>query len=68
MNGQYNAHNICFQLAGIDFVNDSYLNNFNNSGDVDDVYPAYIRDNNLDVDGAMTIFGCRWSHDHFYTL
>ncbi|HRD58080.1 MAG TPA: M43 family zinc metalloprotease [Ferruginibacter sp.] len=56
MNGQYNAHNICFQLAGIDFVNDSYLNNFNNSGDVDDVYPAYIRDNNLDVDGAMTIF------------
>jgi hypothetical protein len=56
MNGQYSAHNICFQLAGIDFVDDSYLNNFNNSANIDAVYPTYIRNNNLDVDGAVTIF------------
>jgi hypothetical protein len=56
MNGQYNGHNICFQLMGIDFVNDSYLNNFNNSSLLDTDYPQYIRDNNLDVDGAITIF------------
>lgn len=56
MNGQYNAHNICFQLAGIDFVDDTYLNNFNTSANLDQVYPDYIRNNNLDVDGAITIF------------
>jgi hypothetical protein len=56
MNGQYNAHNICFQLAGIDFVDDTYLNNFNVSANLDQVYPDYIKDNNLDVDGAITIF------------
>lgn len=56
MNDQYNAHNICFQLAGIDFVNDTYLNNFNTSANLDEVYPDYIRNNNLDVDGAVTIF------------
>lgn len=56
MNVQYNAHNICFQLAGIDFVNDTYLNNFNTSANLNSVYPAYIRNNNLDVDGAITIF------------
>lgn len=56
MNGQYTGHNICFQLAGIDFINDSYLNNFNNSALLNSDYPNYIRNNNLDVDGAMTIF------------
>ncbi|MBC7937046.1 MAG: hypothetical protein H7Y86_16985 [Rhizobacter sp.] len=56
MNDQYNGHNICFQLVGMDFVNDSYLNNFNSSANIDEVYPDYIRDNNLDVDGAITIF------------
>ncbi len=56
MNDQYNGHNICFQLAGMDFVNDSYLNNFNTSSNLNAVYPAYIRDNNLDVNGAITIF------------
>lgn len=56
MNDQYNAHNICFQLVGMDFVNDSYLNNFNTSANLDEVYPDYIKDNNLDVDGAITIF------------
>ena len=56
MNAQYNAHNICFQLVGLDFVNDSYLNNFNNSANIDVVYPDYIRNNNLDVAGAITIF------------
>lgn len=56
MNVQYNPHNICFQLVGIDFVNDTYLNNFNTSANLDQVYPDYIRNNNLDVDGAMTIF------------
>ena len=56
MNVQYSPHNICFQLAGIDFVNDTYLNNFNTSANLEQVYPDYIRDNNLDVDGAMTIF------------
>jgi hypothetical protein len=56
MNGQYAAHNICFQLMGIDFVNDSYLNNFNDENLLDTDYPAYIRNNNLDVDGAVTIF------------
>jgi hypothetical protein len=56
MNGQYNGHNICFQLAGIDFINDSYLNNFNIEDSLDTVYPNYIRNNNLDVNGAMTIF------------
>jgi hypothetical protein len=56
MNGQYNGHNICFQLAGMDFVNDTYLNNFNDADLLDTDYPAYIRNNNLDVDGAMTIF------------
>lgn len=56
MNGQYNAHNICFQLVGLDYVNDTYLNNFNTDANLDVVYPDYIRNNNLDVDGAMTIF------------
>lgn len=56
MNAQYNAHNICFQLVGIDFVNDTYLNNFNTAANIESVYPNYIRNNNLDVDGAMTIF------------
>jgi hypothetical protein len=56
MNGQYNAHNICFQLIGIDYVNDSYLNNFDIDANLASVYPAYIRNNNLDIDGAMTIF------------
>ena len=56
MNGQYNGHNICFQLVGIDFVNDTYLNNFNTVADLDVVYPNYIRNHNLDVDGAITIF------------
>lgn len=56
MNVQYAGHNICFQLAGIDFVNDSYLNNFNKKDSLESVYPNYIRNNNLDVDGAMTIF------------
>jgi len=56
MKVQYSAHNICFQLAGIDFVNDSYLNNFNVSANLETVYPTYIRDNNLDVNGAITIF------------
>ncbi len=56
MNIQYNAHNICFQLVGIDFINDSYLNNFNDDSKLDNAYPAYIRNNDLDVDGAITIF------------
>lgn len=56
MNVQYNPHNICFQLVGIDYVNDSYLNNFNNKPDIDQVYPNYIKNNNLDVDAAITIF------------
>jgi hypothetical protein len=56
MNVQYNAHNICFQLMGIDFVNNTYLNNFNDADNIDQVYPDYIRNNNLDADGAMTIF------------
>lgn len=56
MNVQYSGHNICFQLAGIDFVNDSYLNNFNIKDSLESVYPNYIRNNNLDVNGAMTIF------------
>lgn len=56
MNAQYNAHNICFQLVGMDYVNDSYLNNFNSSANLDQVYPDYIKNNNLDVDGAVTIF------------
>ena len=56
MNAQYNGHNICFQLVGMDYIDDSYLNNFNTSGNLDDVYPDYIRNNNLDVNGAITIF------------
>jgi Metallo-peptidase family M12B Reprolysin-like len=56
MNDQYVGHNICFQLVGIDFVNDSYLNNFNVESNLETVYPNYIRNNNLDVNGAMTIF------------
>jgi hypothetical protein len=57
MNGQYNGHNICFQLVGIDFVNDSYLNNFNSDALLGDgTYENYIRNNNYDVDGAVTIF------------
>ena len=56
MNGQYNSHNICFQLVGIDFINDSYLNNFNTAANIPVIYPNYIRNNNLDVEGAMTIF------------
>lgn len=56
MNGQFNGHNICFQLAGIDFIDDTYLNNFNDENLLDSDYPAYIRNNNLDADGAMTIF------------
>ena len=56
MNGQYNGHNICFQLVGVDFVDDTYLNNFNTKANMNSVYPDYIRDNNLDVDGAITIF------------
>lgn len=56
MKVQYAPHNICFQLAGIDFVNDTYLNNFNTSANLESVYPNYIKDNNLDVNGAMTIF------------
>ncbi len=56
MKVQYSPHNICFQLAGIDFVNDSYLNNFNVSANLENVYPDYIRNNNLDVNGAITIF------------
>ncbi len=56
MNGQYAGHNICFQLMGIDFVDDSYLNNFNVSANLALIYPAYIKSNNLDVDSAVTIF------------
>lgn len=56
MKDQYTAHNICFQLAGIDYVDDTYLNNFNTSALLDQVYPDYIRNNNFDVDGAITIF------------
>ncbi len=56
MKGQYTAHNICFQLAGIDYVNDTYLNNFNTSANLDQVYPDYIKNNNFDVDGCITIF------------
>lgn len=56
MNDQYNAHNICFQLVGMDFIDDSYLNNFNVSANLESVYPDYIKDNNLDVNGAITIF------------
>jgi Metallo-peptidase family M12B Reprolysin-like len=57
MNGQYNGHNICFQLVGLDYINDSYLNNFNSDALLDDgTYENYIRNNNYDVDGAMTIF------------
>ena len=56
MNDQYVGHNICFQLMGIDFIDDSYLNNFNDKDKMDFTYPNYIRVNNLDVDGAMTIF------------
>lgn len=56
MNVQYSGHNICFQLAGIDFIDDTYLNNFNNSSNLESVYPNYIRNNNLDVNGAITIF------------
>ena len=56
MKVQYTAHSICFQLAGIDFVDDTYLNNFNVSANLETVYPDYIRNNNLDVNGAITIF------------
>lgn len=56
MKGQFTPHNICFQLAGLDFVDDTYLNNFNNSSYLDAIYPDYIKNNNLDVDGAITIF------------
>lgn len=56
MKAQYRPHNICFQLLGIDFLDDTYLNNFNTKESLDDVYPAYIRNNNLDVNGAITIF------------
>jgi hypothetical protein len=57
MNGQYNDHSICFQLVGLDFVNDSYLNNFNSDALLDNgTYENYIRNNNYDVDGAITIF------------
>jgi Pregnancy-associated plasma protein-A len=56
MKVQYSPHNICFQLLGIDFVDDTYLNNFNVKANLEDVYPAYIRNNNLDVNGAITIF------------
>jgi Metallo-peptidase family M12B Reprolysin-like len=56
MNDQYNGHNICFQLVGLDYINDSYLNNFNSDALLDDgTYENYIRNNNYDVDGAMTI-------------
>ncbi len=57
MNGQYNGHNICFQLVGLDYINDTYLNNFNSDALLDDgTYENYIRNNDYDVDGAMTIF------------
>ncbi len=56
MKAQYAAHNICFQLAGMDFINDSYLNNFNTKSNLETVYPDYIKNNNLDVNGAITIF------------
>jgi hypothetical protein len=56
MKVQFSPHNICFQLLGIDFVDDTYLNNFNVKANLEDVYPAYIRNNNLDVNGAVTIF------------
>jgi hypothetical protein len=57
MNDQYNGHNICFQLVGLDYINDSYLNNFNSDALLGDgTYENYIRNNNYDVDGAVTIF------------
>jgi hypothetical protein len=56
MKVQYSPHNICFQLLGIDFIDDTYLNNFNVSANLENVYPDYIRNNNLDVNGAITIF------------
>jgi Metallo-peptidase family M12B Reprolysin-like len=56
MNDQYNGHNICFQLVGLDYINDSYLNNFNSDALLSDgTYENYIRNNNYDVDAAMTI-------------
>jgi Metallo-peptidase family M12B Reprolysin-like len=56
MNGQYNGHNICFQLVGLDYIDDTYLNNFNSDALLDDgTYENYIKNNNYDVDGAMTI-------------
>ncbi len=57
MNDQFNGHNICFQLVGLDYINDSYLNNFNSDALLDNgTYENYIRNNNYDVDGAITIF------------
>jgi Metallo-peptidase family M12B Reprolysin-like len=56
MNDQYNGHNICFQLVGLDYINDSYLNNFNSDALLSDgTYENYIRNNDYDVNGAMTI-------------
>ena len=57
MNGQFNGHNICFQLVGLDYIDDSYLNNFNSQALLSDgTYENYIKNNNYDVDGAVTIF------------
>jgi hypothetical protein len=56
MKGQFNGHNICFLLVGLDYINDTYLNNFNIADSLGSTYPNYIRQRNYDIDGAITIF------------
>ncbi len=54
MNVQFSGHNICFQLAGVDFINDSYGNNMPYDSLLDTDYKNYL--NTKRISSAMTIF------------
>ena len=54
MNVQYAGHNICFQLMGIDYINDSYGNHMPYDTLIDTDYKAYL--NTKRLSSAFTIF------------
>ena len=59
MNVQYSGHNICFQLLGIDFINDTYGNNMRYDSLLDTDYKTYL--NTKRISSSFTIF----VHDTF---
>ena len=54
MNVQYSGHDICFQLVGIDFIDDSYGNNLTYDSLLDTDYKTYL--NTKRISNTFTIF------------